>query len=98
MPHRLKELLLLSSSLLITLPALATPPGFNKTGTEGVAMRQTESAARNMQGWWPEVVDLARLVQNGYNADPNGPNFDYRAKFAKLDLKAVKTDINKPLR
>jgi catalase-peroxidase len=97
MSHRLKGLLLLSSSLLIALPAFATPPGFNKTGTDGAAMRQTEAAPRNVQGWWPDVVDLARLRQNGYNADPNGPDFDYRAKFAKLDLKAVKTDINAAL-
>ncbi|MFN4131221.1 MAG: peroxidase family protein, partial [Paracoccaceae bacterium] len=60
-------------------------------------MPQTEAAPRNVQDWWPNVVDLTRLRQNEYNPDPHGPDFDYAKEFAKLDLKAVKADINAAL-
>ena len=97
MSHRLKGLLLLSSSLLLAAPALATPPGFGETGAGRPAMPQTETAPRSVQDWWPNVVDLNRLRQNEYNPDPNGPDFDYATEFAKLDLAAVKADINTAL-
>jgi catalase-peroxidase len=48
---------------------------------------------RNVQDWWPDVVDLSRLRQNAREADPLGEDFDYAAEFAKLDLAAVKADI-----
>jgi len=94
---RTKGLLLISSSLLLAAPALSTPPGFNEPGMGRAAMPQTEAAPRNVQGWWPNVVDLTRLRQNEYNPDPNGADFDYAKEFAKLDLKAVKADINAAL-
>jgi len=97
MSQRFKGHLLLSSSLLLAAPVLATPPGFNEPGMDRAAMPQTEAAPRNVQDWWPNVVDLNRLRQNEYNPDPNGPSFDYAAEFAKLDLKAVKADINTAL-
>ena len=97
MKSRTKGLLLISSSLLLAAPALATPPGFNEPGMGRAAMPQTEAAPRNVQGWWPNVVDLTRLRQNEYNPDPNGADFDYAKEFAKLDLKAVKADINAAL-
>ncbi|HSJ78534.1 MAG TPA: catalase/peroxidase HPI [Erythrobacter sp.] len=97
MSHRLKGLWLLSSSLLLAAPAMATPPGFNEPGMGRVGVPQTEAAPRNVQDWWPNVVDLTRLRQNEYNPDPNGADFDYAKEFAKLDLKAVKADINAAL-
>lgn len=97
MTPRNKALLLLSSSLLLAAPAMATPPGFNEPGMGRVGVPQTEATPRNVQDWWPNVVDLTRLRQNEYNPDPNGADFDYAAEFAKLDLKAVKADINAAL-
>ncbi len=97
MTFRTKGLLLLSSSLLLVQPVMATPPGFNEPGMGRVAVPQTEAAPRNVQDWWPNVVDLTRLRQNEYDANPNGDTFDYAAEFAKLDLKAVKADINAAL-
>ena len=94
---RMKRLLLLSSSMLLAAPAAATPPGFNEPGMGRAGVPQTEAAPRNVQDWWPNVVDLTRLRQNEYNPDPNGPDFDYAAEFARLDLKAVKADINAAL-
>jgi catalase-peroxidase len=97
MTLRMKGLLLLTSSLLVAAPALATPPGFNEPGMGRVGVPQSEATPRNVQDWWPNVVDLTRLRQNEYNPDPNGPAFDYAREFAKLDLKAVKADINTAL-
>jgi len=48
---------------------------------------------RPNQHWWPESLDLGPLRQNDASADPAGPDFDYAAEFAKLDLNAVKTDL-----
>ncbi|OBV10186.1 catalase/peroxidase HPI [Erythrobacter dokdonensis] len=97
MSHKMKGLLLLSSSLLLAIPASATPPGFNEPGMGRVGMPQGQPAPRSVQDWWPNVVDLSRLRQNEYDPDPNGEAFDYAAEFAKLDLKAVKADIDAAL-
>ena len=97
MTFRLKGLLLLSSTFLVAQPIMATPPGFNEPGMGRVGVPQGQPAPRSVQDWWPNVVDLTRLRQNGYDADPNGEAFDYAAEFAKLDLKAVKADINAAL-
>jgi catalase-peroxidase len=45
------------------------------------------------QMWWPESLDLSILAQNSNLVDPLGPDFDYAAEFAKLDLAAVKAEI-----
>lgn len=71
----------------------------------GVAMAATLSSvsptsARDMHGepkavqdWWPQALNLRPLHQNQNTASPMGPNFDYAAAFAKLDLAEVKADI-----
>ena len=97
MVHNFKGLLLLSSSLLLAAPAAATPPGFNEPGMGRAGIPQGQAAPRSVQDWWPQQVDLSRLRQNDYNPDPNGAQFDYASEFAKLDLKAVKADINTAL-
>lgn len=97
MSHRLKGLLLLSSSLLLAAPAIATPPGFNEPGMGRVGVERGQAAPRSVQDWWPQQVNLTRLRQNEYNPDPNGAEFEYAQEFAKLDLKAVKADINTAL-
>ena len=97
MTLKMKGLLLLATSFTLAQPAMGTPPGFDEPGMGRAGARQTEAAPRSVQDWWPNVVDLNRLRQNEYNPDPNGPEFDYAAEFAKLDLKAVKADINTAL-
>lgn len=46
------------------------------------------------QFWWPERLDLAPLRQHSAESSPMGTAFDYAKEFNKLDLKAVKKDIN----
>jgi len=43
--------------------------------------------------WWPEKLDLRPLRQHGTASNPMGENFNYAEEFKKLDLNAVKKDI-----
>ncbi len=43
--------------------------------------------------WWPNQLDLRMLHQNPPAANPLGPDFDYAAEFAKLDLGQLRNDI-----
>ncbi|KZE89012.1 catalase/peroxidase HPI [Microbacterium sp. TNHR37B] len=43
--------------------------------------------------WWPNQLNLRILKKNPAVANPLGEDFDYRAAFSALDLKAVKKDI-----
>jgi catalase-peroxidase len=43
--------------------------------------------------WWPDRLDLSILRQNSPVSDPMGEDFDYAKEFSKLNIKAVKKDI-----
>jgi catalase-peroxidase len=45
------------------------------------------------QDWWPNQLNLKVLQYNSAEADPMGPDFDYAAEFAKLDLQALVADL-----
>ena len=79
------------SKLLLTALALALTPL--------PAMAAEMNAGRPVanQFWWPDLLDLKPLRQNAVESNPLGGEFDYAAAFAKLDLKAVKADINAAL-
>ena len=66
-----------------------------------VAMPVIESVARSTpkstQAWWPASLDLTPLRQNERSTNPLGADFDYAAEFARLDLEALKADINETL-
>jgi len=49
--------------------------------------------AKSNQFWWPEKLNLNPLRQHAAESDPMGTNFDYAEEFNKLDLDAVKKDI-----
>jgi catalase-peroxidase len=51
-------------------------------------------AYRNNQ-WWPNQLNLDVLHRNSPKSDPLGEGFNYAEEFKKLDLDAVKKDINK---
>ena len=81
-----KSLLAISISLTLIGSAQATSPGFVKPSSD--------APPRSADYWWPEQVDLTRLRQNSYDADPYGAQFEYAKAFASLDLDTVKSDIN----
>ena len=97
MTKSLKSILLATSCAALAMPAHATPPGFNEPGMGRVGVPQNEAAPRSVRDWWPNQVDLGPLRKHAYNPNPHGPDFDYAKEFAKLDLKAVKADINAAL-
>lgn len=45
------------------------------------------------QFWWPERLDLSPLRQHSDESNPLGTQFNYAKEFQKLDIKAVKKDI-----
>ena len=55
------------------------------------------STPKSTQAWWPASLDLTPLRQNERSTNPLGADFDYAAEFAKLDLEALKADINATL-
>lgn len=50
------------------------------------------SGTKNMD-WWPNQLNLKILHQNDRKSNPLGEDFDYAAEFKKLDLSAVKKDL-----
>jgi len=53
--------------------------------------------AKSNQFWWPEQLDLSPLRSHDIRSNPYGENFNYSEEFKKLDLKALKSDIDKIL-
>ena len=53
---------------------------------------------RANRDWWPNALNLSVLHQHTALSNPLGASFDYRAEFQKLDLAAVKADINALMR
>ncbi len=62
---------------------------------DGPAPRQGE--AKTNQFWWPEELNLQPLRAHDPESNPYGTAFNYAEAFNKLDLKAVKKDINELL-
>ena len=84
-------------ALLCLAPvALSQDPG--SAPAPGESHRQAEAAGlpdpMSNQDWWPNQLDLSILHQNSAQSNPMGADFDYAAEFQKLDLEAVKQDIN----
>ncbi len=46
-----------------------------------------------LENWYPDRLRVELLHQNGLQADPLGPDFDYAVEFAKVDFEALKRDI-----
>jgi catalase-peroxidase len=44
--------------------------------------------------WWPNQLNLKILHQNSHMSNPMGEAFNYAEEFKKLDLEAVKKDLN----
>lgn len=57
---------------------------------------ETKSAVNNF--WWPDQLSLSPLRQHAKESSPLGENFNYAQEFKKLDLNAVKKDIEQALK
>ncbi|MEM1441584.1 MAG: catalase/peroxidase HPI [Verrucomicrobiota bacterium] len=59
--------------------------------------RHTAGSAMTHQDWWPNQLNLQILHQNSVKGNPLDADFDYAEAFAKLDLAAVKKDLEEVL-
>jgi len=86
--------------LKINLPsAVLLALAFSHVGYSAENPAPSKSAAdlqtTSNQFWWPERLDLAPLRQHAAESSPLDKKFDYAQEFKKLDIKAVKADIEK---
>ena len=58
------------------------------------AARHTAAGSHGNSEWWPNQLNLDILHQNSAKSNPMGEDFDYAEEFNKLDLAAVKSDLN----
>jgi|UniRef100_UPI00378330C5 catalase-peroxidase len=56
--------------------------------------RHTTAGAMTNSDWWPNQLNLKILHQNSPKGDPMGESFNYAEEFKKLDLAALKKDLN----
>ncbi|MCY2950233.1 MAG: catalase-peroxidase, partial [Planctomycetota bacterium] len=61
------------------------------------SQRHTAAGALSNRDWWPNQLNLQILHQNSVRGNPMGEDFNYAEQFKKLDLVALKKDINKLL-
>ncbi|MEM7018211.1 MAG: catalase/peroxidase HPI [Pseudomonadota bacterium] len=59
--------------------------------TTNAAFSQDEP--KSNQFWWPEQINLSPLRQHSEASSPMGEGFNYAEEFKKLDLDALKKDI-----
>jgi catalase-peroxidase len=85
-------------------PAAKTPTETPIVSEKPPTVETAQSAHGDMHGasytnedWWPNRLDLRVLKAHAPQGDPIDENFDYKAAFEKLDLAAVKKDIEKTL-
>ena len=55
--------------------------------------RNTAAGAFSNGNWWPNQLNLQILHQNSLKSNPMGRDFNYAEEFGKLDLDALKQDI-----
>ncbi|MGE4132275.1 MAG: catalase/peroxidase HPI [Bdellovibrionales bacterium] len=77
-----------------SLAGCATGKSAKTSDTKNTDIEMKGSSGSN-QFWWPERLDLAPLRQHAAESDPMGRRYDYAREFKKLDLAAVKKDIEK---
>ncbi|MEK7483710.1 MAG: catalase/peroxidase HPI [Planctomycetota bacterium] len=62
-------------------------------GEQASANRHTAAGAMSSRDWWPNQLNLQILHQNSAKSNPMGEAFNYAEEFKKLDLNALKKDI-----
>ncbi|MEM7559032.1 MAG: hypothetical protein AAF394_07900, partial [Planctomycetota bacterium] len=65
--------------------------------TRPTMARNTAAAGLSNRDWWPNQLNLQILHQNSPASNPLGADFDYAEEFAKLDLDALRKDIEEVL-
>jgi catalase-peroxidase len=63
--------------------------------TSNGSHRHTAAGALSNRDWWPNQLNLQILHQNSPLSNPMGEEFNYAEEFKKVDLNALKKDIEK---
>jgi catalase-peroxidase len=87
--------ILISKLLEDIMDAGMDKAGAGKGGTGMCPVAHTHVSARSNRDWWPNQLNMRVLHQNSSLSNPMSKGFDYAKAFKKLDLKALKKDINK---
>jgi catalase-peroxidase len=90
------------SAVVVGMVSLATPNTvFSQEMTKpGGAMgsgKAAENQPKSNQFWWPDQLDLSPLRDHDARSNPLGEDFSYAKAFGKLDMDAVKKDLNELL-
>ncbi|MFC4701294.1 catalase/peroxidase HPI [Glaciecola siphonariae] len=84
----------LVASICLSGAAMAETAEMTKPkGAMGTGMAK-QGQAKSNQFWWPDQLDLSALRDHDSRSNPYGADFSYAEAFNKLDLDAVKGDIN----
>ncbi|OMH37510.1 catalase/peroxidase HPI [Motiliproteus sp. MSK22-1] len=92
-----KRHLLMTTAIAGMLAATTSYAGTDEISKPKGAMgsgKVTAGQAKSNQFWWPAQLDLSALRDQDSRSNPMGPDFNYAEEFNKLDLDAVKQDIN----
>ena len=81
---------------MISLMALAVAAASPAMASAPMAAPAAAKPMTNKM-WWPDRLDLTPLRQHATTSNPLGGDYNYAEEFKKLDLKAVKADIEKVL-
>lgn len=76
------------------MPTETKNPVTKNPATNGAPRRAAPPGAWSNRQWWPNQLDLEILHQNSPQSSPLGNEFNYAAAFKKLDLAALKKDID----
>ncbi len=73
--------------------------GTTRAGAKCPFSAEGEPAApdQSNEDWWPNQLKLEVLHSNSAKSNPLGPDFNYAQEFQKLDLAALKKDIEEVL-
>jgi catalase-peroxidase len=87
---------LLTKTALVGIVSLSLSPNIAMSKNLGMVKAPAMQAKSN-QFWWPDQLDLSSLRDHDKGSNPYGEDFNYAKEFKKLDLEAVKKDLNKVL-
>ena len=78
-------------------PVMGASHANPQASTQPDMQGRTTVGSYSNKDWWPNQLNLQILNQKSPALDPMGEDFDYAEEFAKLDLAALKKDIEKTL-
>lgn len=81
-------------AMTVNTSALASDKQMSKPkGAVGMGKVAPNQAKSNLF-WWPNQIDLSTLRDHDSRSNPFGESFDYKEAFSKLDMDALKKDID----